>query len=90
MRAKWCRSERPKSCSTSPEHTFVGYFIGSPGMNLLIPCEISGKTARVGGVRSDLGRPTPSPAARCEIGMRPEFVPCPADRSGHAGADRSR
>ncbi len=32
-----CRSARPPSCSSGRRHTFVGYFIGSPGMNVL-PC----------------------------------------------------
>ena len=31
-----------------PQHTFVGNFIGSPGMNI-IPCEIDGSGARVDG-----------------------------------------
>ena len=31
-----------------PAHTFVGHFIGSPGMNLL-PCEMKGGKARVAG-----------------------------------------
>ena len=30
-----CRSARRPSCSSSRAHTFVGYFIGSPGMNVL-------------------------------------------------------
>jgi ABC-type sugar transport system ATPase subunit len=37
----------PEELFNEPAHTFVGYFIGSPGMNV-IPCEINGKTARVG------------------------------------------
>ena len=36
--------ERPSSCSRSPMHTFVGHFIGSPGMNVL-PCEVKGGKA---------------------------------------------
>jgi glycerol transport system ATP-binding protein len=35
----------PEELFNEPAHTFVGYFIGSPGMNV-IPCEISGKTAK--------------------------------------------
>ena len=31
-----------------PAHTFVGYFVGSPGMNVL-PCELYGSTALVAG-----------------------------------------
>ncbi len=61
-----------------PRHTFVGYFIGSPGMNLLA-CELDGGHVRVGGHRvaydgaiRDDARPVPD--ARIEIGIRPEFV----------------
>ena len=55
-----------------PAHTFVGHFIGSPGMNIL-PCEISGGRA------SFQGHPvaTANRAAgqgRFELGVRPEFV----------------
>ena len=58
-----------------PRHTFVGHFIGSPGMNLL-PCEVSDGVARFAG----LAVPTANraagvaPGARTEIGVRPEFV----------------
>ncbi len=58
-----------------PRHTFVGYFIGSPGMNVL-PCELEG------GRLTFAGRPVPMQRAlaihdgvqRLEIGIRPEFV----------------
>ncbi len=59
-----------------PHHTFVGHFIGSPGMNVL-PCEL------VNGVPLIAGHPIPvqSEAAaasgkggRLEIGVRPEHV----------------
>jgi len=59
-----------------PRHTFVGHFIGSPGMNVL-PCEVDGA-----GVARYLGNAVPvasrSPASaqgkKTEIGVRPEFV----------------
>jgi glycerol transport system ATP-binding protein len=58
-----------------PEHTFVGHFIGSPGMNVL-PCEVrdgaafynGAQVAVAGPIRKKIG------AARTEIGIRPEFV----------------
>lgn len=34
----------PEELFERPEHVFVGYFIGSPGMNFL-PCSVSGDTA---------------------------------------------
>jgi glycerol transport system ATP-binding protein len=37
----------PQELFENPRHKFVGYFIGSPGMNF-IPCSIDGQTARVG------------------------------------------
>ncbi|SDU44838.1 ABC transporter ATP-binding protein [Stappia sp. ES.058] len=58
-----------------PQHTFVGHFIGSPGMNVL-PCEVSGGRAHVAGVAletggsGDLG----GAAGKLEVGVRPEFV----------------
>jgi glycerol transport system ATP-binding protein len=58
-----------------PQHTFVGHFIGSPGMNLL-PCEIAGGAARFAGITietASLPRPKPG-ARRLQLGVRPEFI----------------
>ena len=38
----------PEELFDEPAHTFVGYFIGSPGMNIL-PGEVSGNRVRVAG-----------------------------------------
>lgn len=65
----------PTELFERPAHTFVGYFIGSPGMNLL-PARLAGHHARVG----DHEIPLPSAFAPAEgadnvrIGIRPEFV----------------
>ncbi len=57
-----------------PEHTFVGHFIGSPGMNI-IPCEVDGTSAKFMDQVIDLEGPIKSgQSAHCEIGIRPEFV----------------
>ena len=58
-----------------PQHTFVGYFIGSPGMNVL-PAELSGGTARFAGkpVKTANSAGGRDAGARLEIGVRPEFV----------------
>lgn len=58
-----------------PRHTFVGHFIGSPGMNLM-PCELTDGGASVSGHDIPLTRPVagPDPDARLELGVRPEFV----------------
>jgi glycerol transport system ATP-binding protein len=65
----------PEELFERPAHTFVGYFIGSPGMNIL-PAEVEGARARVDGHTIDLGRayPTLPKNRRIEIGVRPEFV----------------
>ena len=59
-----------------PRHTFVGHFIGSPGMNLL-PCEIDAAgLARVGGHAVPVAL-TDASAARgkaVQVGVRPEFL----------------
>jgi glycerol transport system ATP-binding protein len=64
----------PAELFERPSHTFVGYFIGSPGMNVL-PAEVEGRVARVGRQIIPLpGRPQIGDAKRIELGIRPEFV----------------
>jgi len=64
----------PAELFERPSHTFVGYFIGSPGMNVL-PAEVEGRVARVGRQVIPLpGRPQIGDAKRIELGIRPEFV----------------
>ncbi|MBK5927800.1 ABC transporter ATP-binding protein [Rhodobaculum claviforme] len=62
----------PQELFETPAHTFVGYFIGSPGMNLL-PAEITGDRAVVGGMPVPLGHAYGPVAGRVAIGIRPEF-----------------
>jgi glycerol transport system ATP-binding protein len=57
-----------------PEHTFVGHFIGSPGMNIL-PCTVTGGVARFMDQIVKLEGPVkPGSSDNHEIGVRPEFV----------------
>jgi glycerol transport system ATP-binding protein len=56
-----------------PHHTFVGHFIGSPGMNFL-PCEVKGNMADVGGVRIAASNATAAKSGKLELGIRPEFI----------------
>jgi glycerol transport system ATP-binding protein len=58
-----------------PRHTFVGHFIGSPGMNIL-PCEVDNGVARFAGlpVATANGAEGSTAGQRTEIGVRPEFV----------------
>ncbi len=58
-----------------PNHTFVGHFIGSPGMNVL-PCEVADGKARFAGVPVDSTNAAAyrGDGGRLELGVRPEFV----------------
>jgi glycerol transport system ATP-binding protein len=58
-----------------PAHTFVGHFIGSPGMNVL-PCEVRDGGAFFNGVHVPVGEGVgqTGDARQLEIGVRPEFV----------------
>jgi glycerol transport system ATP-binding protein len=65
----------PTELFERPEHTFVGYFIGSPGINLL-PARVAGNRAHVGGHEVPLGR-VYAPLAddgSVRIGVRPDYV----------------
>jgi glycerol transport system ATP-binding protein len=58
-----------------PAHTFVGHFIGSPGMNIL-PCEINEGAAHFAAnrVQTACSSLPASGSDKIEIGVRPEFV----------------
>ncbi len=66
----------PQELFERPLHRFVGYFIGSPGMNFL-PCRLSGDGAEVAGQHIALPPALVARAAGAEaveIGVRPEAV----------------
>jgi glycerol transport system ATP-binding protein len=64
----------PAELFERPRHTFVGYFIGSPGMNLL-PVALDGATARIGDVPISLpAAVSVESGAVIELGIRPEYV----------------
>ena len=63
----------PQDLFEAPAHTFVGYFIGSPGMNFL-PVSIEGTRASVSGHVIDLGFDYGTPQGELKLGIRPEFV----------------
>jgi len=69
----------PQELFERPEHTFVGYFIGSPGMNLF-DAEVSGSQARIGGASIQLDQGYAA-TGRVQIGVRPEFITL------HSGGD---
>ncbi|MEM7057092.1 MAG: ABC transporter ATP-binding protein [Pseudomonadota bacterium] len=62
----------PQDLFDTPAHTFVGYFIGSPGMNIL-PATVSGPGAQVNGTSIRLGRAYDE-LKTAEIGVRPEHT----------------
>jgi glycerol transport system ATP-binding protein len=58
-----------------PRHTFVGHFIGSPGMNVL-PCEVRDGRATFAGhaVEALNAGKAKANGKRLQLGVRPEFV----------------
>ena len=67
----------PQELFENPTHKFVGYFIGSPGMNFL-PCMLDGNIARVDGASIELDDHTADLGSKAEgkleIGIRPTFL----------------
>src|SRR5438105_210383 len=85
------QSGTPAELFDKPAHTFVGYFIGSPGMNI-VPAQVKGRQARIDGHvialhRSYDGLPG---TAKIEIGVRPEFVDVAAPAPGLLSAKIER
>ena len=64
----------PVELFEKPKHTFVGHFIGSPGMNI-IPCKLDNGNAAIDGVKVSVSSQIKkSNFSKTEIGIRPEFV----------------
>ena len=65
----------PVELFEKPKHTFVGHFIGSPGMNIL-PCEINKGAVAVNGTKIETSNSKidNSNFSKMEIGVRPEFI----------------
>lgn len=63
----------PQELFERPAHTFVGYFIGSPGMNLF-EAEINGQAARIGSATVPLGAGYAPAAGKVQVGVRPEHI----------------
>jgi glycerol transport system ATP-binding protein len=73
----------PQDLFERPAHRFVGYFIGSPGMNFL-PCRLAEGGLLIEGTDMRLGDPWLGRAgarngARLELGVRPEFLAVSAE-----------
>lgn len=74
----------PQQLFEQPEHTFVGYFIGSPGMNLL-PVQVDGNIAHLNGQRIPLNTHYASKNGdHIELGIRPEFTQLSITESTHS------
>jgi glycerol transport system ATP-binding protein len=63
----------PQELFETPAHTFVGYFIGSPGMNFL-DAKIDGNQALINGETIALAAGYKPVEGRTQIGIRPEFA----------------
>ena len=61
-----------------PQHTFVGHFIGSPGMNVLT-CEPKGDRAVFEGHEIALEGPTSGTGGQTMLGIRPEYISIAAE-----------
>src|SRR3954447_20363277 len=61
----------PADLFSRPKHTFVGYFIGSPGMHLM-PVAVEGRNARIGAQAITLPGARAASAGPMELGIRPE------------------
>jgi len=85
------QSGTPAELFDRPAHTFVGYFIGSPGMNI-VPAQVSGREATISGHAIALNRSYDRlPAgARIEVGVRPEFVEIASPASNLLAANIER
>jgi len=71
----------PQELFETPAHTFVGYFIGSPGMNV-IDARIDGTMATIGSTQIPLGAAYRAGPGRVQLGVRPEFVRLATDGIG--------
>jgi len=64
----------PVELFEKPKHTFVGHFIGSPGMNIL-PCEIKNGEVNFSGKKIQSHKTIKnSNFSKTQIGIRPEFI----------------
>ena len=63
----------PEELFEEPHHTFVGHFIGSPGMNVL-PCSIDNGAAVVAGQKVATANKLSKATGQTEVGVRPEHI----------------
>ena len=63
----------PADLFERPSHTFVGHFIGSPGMNFLTG-QVDGRGVQVGGTTLGLPAGRSLPTGDIKLGIRPEYL----------------
>jgi ABC-type sugar transport systems, ATPase components len=63
----------PASLFEEPAHTFVGHFIGSPGMNLL-PVQIAGGSVSLGDIHIRIPAGMRTVQGAITLGLRPEYT----------------
>ena len=63
----------PEALFERPSHTFVGHFIGSPGMNFL-PVQVDGSGIHLGGMCLEAPPGRVLPHGALKLGIRPEYL----------------
>ena len=63
----------PQELFEKPAHTFVGYFIGSPGMNIF-EVDIVGDIVTLGDIKIKLKSSYKNLTGKIELGIRPEYI----------------
>ena len=67
----------PQELFEAPSHKFVGYFIGSPGMNFC-PCTVENSVARLGNISVPISQELADKVAvvtgKLELGIRPLYL----------------
>jgi glycerol transport system ATP-binding protein len=72
-RGKVVQMGSPEALFDRPAHTFVGHFIGSPGMNFM-PVTVRGDALDLAGVRLPAGAGRDLPEGELTLGIRPEYL----------------
>jgi glycerol transport system ATP-binding protein len=72
-RGKVVQMGSPEALFDRPAHTFVGHFIGSPGMNFL-PVTVRGDVLDLAGVRLPVAVGRDLPEGELTLGIRPEYL----------------
>jgi glycerol transport system ATP-binding protein len=72
-RGKVVQMGSPEALFDRPAHTFVGHFIGSPGMNFM-PVTVRGDALELAGARLPAGAGRHLPEGELTLGIRPEYL----------------